>query len=156
MDNKNYFLNEVPKLIGRLREDHAPTFGIMTPQHMLEHLIWVTKSSIKDMGTPPDESELSVGQQKFMHFVKSRKPMEFRGTKDGAKLNDLRMPSLDAAKTELQVAVDRLLADLSSRGAKPYYNPMMGILAPDEMLSFHKVHFVHHLEDQYQLKTKAI
>lgn len=156
MDDKTYLKSQVAKLISGLDASQEPVFGLMTPQHMVEHLIWVTKSSIKDMGPAPDLGELSEGQQKFMHFVKSGKPMQYRPSdKTKADLSDLRMPSLQAAIEELNVAVDRLVSDYDSRGDKPYYNPMMGVLTPDDMMSFHKRHYLHHLENQFELKALA-
>ena len=151
MHAKDYF-EQVPKMLERLNAEAKPAFGVMTPQHMLEHLIWVTKSSIKNYGPAPDISELSKGAKKFMQFVESGAPMKYiekNATPDD--LNDLRLESIDAAKEGVSKAIDRLINDYNGRGDSPYFNPMMGVISPDQMLSFHHRHYVHHLEAQYGL-----
>lgn len=151
MNAKEYLKGSI-EMLKRLQPNAEPSFGLMTPQHMVEHLIWTTKSTIKDMGPAPDRSELSKKQLGFMRYVESGKPMEYRPSdKTKADLPPLRMESLAAAVTELGSAVDRFLADLDIRGDKAYYNPVMGIIKPEDMLSFHHRHFVHHLEAQYGL-----
>ncbi len=153
-NNIKYLRMQVPSLLAQLQADATPTFGLMTPQHMIEHLIWVTKASIKDLGPAP--AELNEKQLKFMKYVKSGKPMKhFPSEKTAADLPDLRMPSLEAAVSELNTAIDRLIIDAETRGDRDYYNPMMGVLSPAEMVDFHVRHYQHHLENQYQLKVVA-
>ena len=146
------YLKNVQEQLKGLEADATPAFGVMTPQHMLEHLIWVTKSSIKDFGPAPDRSELPEKVLKFMHFIESGKPMKYI-EKDvtAADLNDLRLESLEAAKVGVAEAIDRLINDYNSRGDKPYFNPMMGVVSKEHMIDFHRRHFVHHLESQYGL-----
>ena len=151
MNAVNYF-KSVPKLLEGLTADLKPAFGVMTPQHMLEHLIWVTKSSIKDFGPAPDRSELPDKVLKFMHFVESGKPMKhIHKDVTAADLNDLRLESLEAAKKGVEEAIDRLINDYNTRGDKPYFNPMMGVISKEHMIDFHMRHYVHHLESQYGL-----
>ena len=152
MENENliYLKESVPQLVKTLDPDQQPSFGLMTAQHMIEHLIWVTKSSIKDMGAAPEE--LSDKQKGFMKFVKSGAQLEHRpSNKTKADLPQLRYSSLAEAVEELPKAIDRLIQDYESRGDRHYYNPMMGILEPDEMLGFHVRHYQYHLEKQFGL-----
>ena len=151
------YLKNAPTMLKNLSAEAIPNFGLMTPQHMVEHLIWVTKSSIKDMGPPPPMEDIPEGAQKFMHFINSGKPMQYRpSNKTKADLPELRMSSLNDAISELENAVDRVINDYNSRGDKPYYNAMMGVIAPDMMLSFHMRHYQHHLEAQFGLKAHAV
>lgn len=148
------YLKSVPQMLEGLSGDASPSFGVMTPQHMLEHLIWVTKSSIKDFGPAPDRSELPEKVLKFMHFIESGKPMKYIAKDVTADdLNDLRLESLEAAKQGLADAIGRLINDYDNRGDKPYYNPMMGVVSKEHMIDFHKRHYVHHLESQYGLAS---
>lgn len=151
----DYFQITVPQLVEELKADQEPSFGLMTPQHMIEHLIWVTKSSIKDYGPAP--VELSEGQQKFMTFIQSGKPFKYRPsdkTKDD--LPPLKYGSLDEALIHLPEAIDRLVTDVQTRGEKAYFNPMMGVVSPLDMLSFQQRHFVHHLENQFGLSVSTV
>ncbi len=146
------YLKAVPQMIEDLKANATPSFGVMTPQHMLEHLIWVTKSSIKDMGPAPDKSELPEKVLKFMHFIESGKPMKYIPKDVNADdLPELRLASLDEAKKGLLGAIDRLVNDFQQRGDRPYFNPMMGVVSPQHMMSFHQRHYVHHLESQFGL-----
>lgn len=52
---KDYLVNKVPELLQKLKFDAEPGFGIMTAQHMIGHLIWVTKSLVKDYCPFPDQ-----------------------------------------------------------------------------------------------------
>ncbi len=151
------YLKNAPTMLKNLSADTKPNFGLMTPQHMVEHLIWSTKSSIKDMGPPPPMEEIPVGAQKLMAFINSGKPFQYRPSdKTKADLPELRMSSLNEAISELENAVDRIINDHNSRGDKPYYNPMMGLIAPDMMMSFHMRHYYHHLEAQFGLKAHTV
>lgn len=151
-DHIDYFVNSVPQLVAQLKADQEGSFGLMTPQHMIEHLIWVTKSSIKDYG--PGPAELTEGQKKFMHFIQSGKPFQYRPSeKTKADLPQLRYASLEEALSQLPEAIERLVKDASSRGDKAYFNPMMGSVSPSDMIGFQRRHFEHHLESQFGLKV---
>jgi len=61
---KDFLVNEVPELFKNLKEDTKPSFGIMTPQHMVEHLTWITKVTTTRKGVPEGEP-LENKMQKF-------------------------------------------------------------------------------------------
>ena len=146
-ERHKYLTAEVPKLLKELKPDHKRSFGLMSPQHMVEHLIWVTKSSVKDYGPAPEE--LSEGQKKFMMFVKKGARLYHRPsdkTKDDLK--PVRLPDLDTAKGVIPDAISRLYDYDRSH---TFYNPMMGVLSFDEMELFHYMHFKYHLQHQYGL-----
>jgi hypothetical protein len=154
-DHINYLSQSVPALVKGLSADQEPSFGLMSPQHMIEHLIWVTKSTIKDMGPAPDE--LNEKQLGFMKFVTSESPMVHRPSdKTKADLGELRFDSLAESINELNNAIKRFVSDVESRGDKAYYNPMMGVLTPAQMASFHARHYQYHLEKQFGLSAKAV
>ena len=46
---QSFLKEEILPLLATLTADTEPKFGLMTPQHMVEHLIWVTKA----MGMEP-------------------------------------------------------------------------------------------------------
>lgn len=149
-DSIEYLTMHVPVLVKKLTADQEPSFGLMTAQHMLEHLIVVTKTSIKDMGPPPDE--LTDKQKGFMKYVTSGAEMEHRPSdKTKADLPELKLASLAEAQEELLKTIQRFQNDLEQRVDKAYYNPFMGVLQPEEMSSFHARHYHYHLEKQFGL-----
>ena len=57
---------EMPQRLSKLKEDSLPKFGLMTPQHMVEHLILMTKMAIRIYGQAPETP--TEGQLKFKKF----------------------------------------------------------------------------------------
>jgi len=151
MKYKTYFENDVPKLLSKLHTKTRRAFGLMTPQHMVEHLIWVTKSSVKDMGPAPEllsEKEMSFVKfiEKGGHFYHSPSDK----TKDD--LLALKYTTLAEAVAELPNAVDRMYTALANKKeGESFYNPMMGALTPEQMEFFHMRHYKWHLERQFGL-----
>ena len=151
MDNaREYLTKTVPRLIELLGSEDQPKFGIMTAQHMLEHLIWVTKSSVKDYGAPPES--LTDKQMGFKNFILKGAHFEHRPSdKTRADLEPPRLGNLEEASKKIPEAIDRLYAHNDDH---VFYNPMMGILTFEEMETFHASHFKYHLEKQFGLSLE--
>jgi oxepin-CoA hydrolase/3-oxo-5,6-dehydrosuberyl-CoA semialdehyde dehydrogenase len=150
MKYKDFFQSEVPNLVSKLKESSKPSFGLMTAQHMIEHLIWVTKSSIKDMGPAP--KELSDGQKGFMQFIDKGAEFKYRpSNKTKDDLPALKYTTFKEAKAELPEAIKRFSKAIIDKKGSTFFNPMMGILSPEQMELFHYKHFKWHLEKQFEL-----
>lgn len=146
-DHKNYLTKRVPELIAELKSDMHPTFGIMTPQHMIEHLIWVVKSATKDFGPPPET--FTEGQQKFMNFIEKGAHFEYRPSdKKVSDLDPPRMPDLQSAIDVIPEAVQRIYNHSEDH---VFYNPFMGKVSFSNMELMQAQHFKWHLEQQYGL-----
>ena len=149
----DFFQNTVPQLVNNLNEEHQPAFGLMTPQHMLEHLIWVTKATAKDFGPAPEE--LTKGQLGFMKFLQNGAHFEYRPSdKTAADLPALKYDSLEETKAVIPEAIKRLHNFVKDREEK-LFSPMMGHITPDELLLFHYQHYKWHLEKQFGLAEGA-
>jgi len=147
-NHRQYLTDVVPLLLDQLTEDHEPTFGVMTAQHMLEHLIWVAKSSVKEFGPAPEE--YTEGQQKFMKFVEHGAAFKvYPPKKTREELDPTRMPDLASAKAVIPDAINRLY---HHEGDHVFFNPMMGSLSFEQMELFQAKHFEWHLEKQFGLK----
>ena len=147
----DYFEVDVPEKLKALTVEHQPKFGIMTPQHMVEHLIWVTKASVKNVGPAPEE--LSKGQLGFMKFIDNGAKFQYRPSdKTASDLPPLKYDSLEKAIAEVPNAIDRLTSAIENLGdEETFYNPMMGKLSADQMALFHRQHYAWHLEKQFGL-----
>ena len=145
--NKEYLLERVPELLKELNQKHRPTFGVMSPQHMVEHLIWVSKSSVKNVGEPTGEpTEAQMGFKKFV-----QKGANFRYVHKDIKREDLdppRMGSIAEAVALFPEAISRLYKHDENH---IFYNPMMGEFTFAEMELFHRKHYEHHLQRQFGL-----
>lgn len=49
---KDFLLNELPSKLSTFTADQEPNFGLMTAHHIVEHLIFVTKTIQKRNGEP--------------------------------------------------------------------------------------------------------
>lgn len=139
---KDFLTNELPKQLRTLSADQAPNFGLMTAHHMVEHLIYVTKSMMKRMGEP--EGEPTKSQLYFRKFVDAGCPFEYR-PKEDAKVNDLRTGSIEEAVKILEGATDKLYGLFESNPDHKSYNPMMGEFNLSELELFFYQHGRWHL-----------
>ncbi len=145
--HKEYLTVRVPELLKELTLKHRPTFGIMSPQHMVEHLIWVSKSSVKNIGAPEGEpTEAQIGFKKFV-----QKGANFRYAHKDIKRENLdppRMGNIEEAIALVPEAINRLYKNDKDH---VFYNPMMGAFTFEEMELFHRKHYEHHLQRQFGL-----
>ncbi|MEE9374364.1 MAG: hypothetical protein V3V00_15015 [Saprospiraceae bacterium] len=149
MKHQDYFQNTISLLVNKLTEDHMPSFGLMTAQHMIEHLIWVTKSTAKHFSPVPEE--LDDKQRGFMRFIQKGSNFKYMPSdKTAADLKPCKYQNLERAKAELPEAINKLKNFLSSR-TDNIYNPMLGSLTPDELATFHYKHYQWHLTEQFGL-----
>lgn len=146
--HKLYLTETVPLLLQHLKATQEPTFGVMTAQHMIEHLIWVAKSSVKDFGPPPEE--FTEGQQKFMKFIQAGANFKVHPPKKTREeLDPPRFPDLASAIAEVPNAIQRLYNHDDNH---VFFNPMMGKASFEEMEVLQAKHFEWHLERQFELK----
>jgi len=142
--NRREFLTmQVPQILTNLKEDTVPQFGLMTPQHMVEHLTWVTKSSLTRKSEP--EPELSKSQQYFRKFIDNGAIFKHRPsdkTKDD--LAPLKYGSLAEAIENIPEAVDRLYQTFEENPNFKTFNPMMGEFNFEDQELFHYQHYKYH------------
>lgn len=144
---KNDFLvSEMPGLMKKLNKDMKPKFGIMTPQHMVEHLIITIKSTAKkydlERENPPNKRQAG-----FKRFISKGCVIEHRPhEKTIADLPPLKYDSLEEAVAEIPNAVQRFYSMWENESADYIpYNPFMGELTFEELEIFHYNHFRYHL-----------
>jgi len=145
LDKKEFLVNQVPDLLKELKAEAEPNFGLMSPQHMVEHLIWVTKSSLKRAGEPA--AELNKSQSYFRKFLDSGAKFKHR-PKEGQTKDDLaklRYGSLEEAIAEVPKATDRLFTTFQENPSYKSYNEMMGEFDKNDHELMHYEHFKWHL-----------
>lgn len=142
-NKKEFLTKQLPQLIANLQPDTVPHFGLMTAQHMVEHLIWVTKSSAKRYGEP--EGPPTRGQLGFRKFIDRGAIFEHRPkNKTKADLPPLKYDSLAEAVGHISEAVDRFYNQFESDPSFKAYSPMMGELSFEDLELFHYQHFRYH------------
>ena len=64
---KDFLTKDVMKLLNNLTPETEPSFGLMSAQHMVEHLSWTLKSCIKRVGeveNPPTKGQLGFQKRR--------------------------------------------------------------------------------------------
>lgn len=139
---KNFLSKDLPTKLRLLSASQAPNFGLMTAHHMVEHLIYVTKSISKRRGEP--EPTLNKSQRYFRNFIDTGAPFEHR-PKEGATLNDLRTSSIEEAIQILEAANEQFYSLFESNPQHKSYNAMMGEFNLQELEFFNYQHGRWHL-----------
>jgi 2-haloacid dehalogenase len=137
---KNFLTKDLPQMLRKLTADQAPNFGLMSGQHMVEHLIYTTKSIMKRIGEP--EGELTKSQRYFRKFIEKGAPFEHRPKPNLTKadLSPLRSPNIEAAIQGLEAAIQKFYDLFDSNPDFISYNPMMGSFNMAELELFNYQH----------------
>jgi len=139
---KHFLTKELPKKLRTLNGTQPPNFGIMTAHHMVEHLIYVTKSMMKRKGEP--EAELTKSQLYFKNFVAKGCPFEYRPRED-AKVNDLRTDTVEEAIQILESATEKFYDIFETNPDYKSFNAMTGEFNLEELELFNYQHGRWHL-----------
>ena len=121
-------------------------FGIMTPQHMVEHLILTLKMSAGRIPIPeivPTEKQLA--QKQALLFTDLPFPQGIKAPGLPDTLLDLRFPDLETAKEELIKSWDVYQMLFQENPTKQTPHPRFGLLNFEEWERFHAKHIDHHL-----------
>lgn len=137
--------NLIKLKINNLTESLAPIFGIMSPQHMVEHMTLTVKLSSGRIKIP--EFEPSEKQLMYKETLLNT-PVEFpRGINapglQGTLLH-LKNASLTASIQQLLDSVDHYNNFFSENLESKTIHPRFGKLNHEEWEKFHAKHFKHH------------
>ena len=138
--HKDFLSKELPAKLRTLASDQEPNFGLMTAQHMVEHLIYVTKTLSKRVGEP--DGEMSKSQHYFRKFINAGCPFAYK-PKEGANkadLKELRSATIEEAIQGLEAATAKFYALFESNPDHKSYNPMMGEFDLAELELFNYQH----------------
>lgn len=145
--SRTFIQKEIAKAIDHLQEDSSPIFGIMTPQHMIEHISALFYLGRKEIGLPcvtPEEKLPEV-----LAFLDTDEPFwkNFKGVgipEDG--LLDLRFANLDEAKGRLLSSIDAFYAFHEANPGSKILHPVFGKIGLEAWERFHYKHCIHHLQ----------
>lgn len=131
--------------MSKLKADATPLWGIMTPQHMVEHLIVIYKISIGRIKTPVVSKEEDFPRLKayLMQDSPMRRSVPLPGV--SGKLQPLRSASLEEAIDKVIKETSAFLEIIEKQPDFMADHPYGGPMRADEWLHFHKKHIKHHL-----------
>ena len=138
----------IEKKLKNLKADTPAQFGIMTPQHMVEHLTVTVEIAYNRINIP--EFEPSEKQQ-FQKRALLDSDMDFpRGVvapgMNAGDLMPLRSANLDEAKQRLIDSITAYNEFFESDTNATTVHPRFGMLAYAEWERFHPKHFAHHFK----------
>lgn len=142
---KDFLTNEFPELLNTLSPDTEGDFGLMTPQHMVEHLVQAIESAtVKYEGereSPANAQQL--GMQKFIKSgsVLSHKPSD----KTKADLPPLNYATLEEAISFVPKAVHEFYDFHDTNSDYIPYASYLGEVPFEDVELFHYMHIRYHL-----------
>lgn len=128
-----------------LKESSERQFGIMSPQHMVEHLILTVKLSYGRIKIPefePNEKQLLMKQALLYSEISF--PRGIRAPGIGDQLLDLRFSDLDTAKLELLKSIQDYNSFFEANPEAQTMHPRFGKITHQEWEIFHSKHLEHH------------
>jgi len=139
---KDFLVNKVPELLKNLKSDTKADFGLMTPQHMVEHLTWITKVTTTRKGVPED-GPIENKMQKFFDAgcIFKHRPKE---GETAADLPALKYGSLEEAIEQVPIAIKRFYDHYEADPDFKCYNPFMGEVGFTDIQKFHFQHYSYH------------
>jgi len=145
INKRDFLINEIPKLLENLKPETKGNFGLMTPQHMVEHLTWVIKSSAKkhegERETPANKRQLG-----FQKFIKNGSVLQYRPSdKTKADLPQLKYSSLEEAISFIPESVQRFYNFWDANPDYIPYGSFMGEMPFEDLELFHYMHCRYHL-----------
>ncbi len=139
-------MEDITSRLENLTEQTERTFGIMSPQHMVEHLILTIKLSYGRIKLPEFEpNEKRLMQKHALIYTDLEFPKGVRAPGIGENLLDLKFPDLTTAKSELLKSINEYHDFFEKSPNEQTIHPRFGKLTFAEWELFHKKHFEHHL-----------
>jgi len=137
--NKSNFEELMPAILENLTPETKAEWGIMSPQHMIEHLIITWKISRGRINTPLISKD---GLEERRAFLMSDKPYEKNIGVPAlqGKLAKLRFPDLESAKEALLQEVKAFHEYYAVKPDIEHENLFFGKLNKDQ---WHQLHFKH-------------
>jgi oxepin-CoA hydrolase/3-oxo-5,6-dehydrosuberyl-CoA semialdehyde dehydrogenase len=137
----------IQKRIENLTADTPAKFGIMTAQHMIEHLIITQKLSYGKIRLPAFEpSEQQLLQKKTLLYTEIAFPKGIKAPGLPETLLDLKHPNLQIAKTEFLKSIEEYQDTFKLHKDLTTIHPRFGPLSFEEWELFHSKHIDHHLK----------
>ena len=136
------------KLLRKLNPDTQPKFGIMTPQHMVEHLILLVKLSNGGIkGQLMQSKETAVKWKQSLIYTDMEFPMGVRiPGEEESVLTGLRYENLEKAVDKLEDEIKKFEDFFQNNSHETTMHPALGLLNHEEWTIFHNKHFTHHFK----------
>ncbi|MCB0516918.1 MAG: DUF1569 domain-containing protein [Chitinophagales bacterium] len=139
---------QVFDILQKLQATDIAQFGLMTPQHMIEHLSILVRVSNGKMPQALQIPEEKAAQTKqFVIYSENDLPVGFKAPiLPKNELLPLIFPDLPSAIARLEKELADFDAFFAQNPSEKPINPTMGALTKQEWIVFHNKHFKHHFK----------
>ncbi len=144
----DWLKNDLISYVQRLKPTNKPHFGIMSSQHMVEHLgmLLVISTKKNDLGNRISAEQKVASKSKILApyfvFPKHHPMVDI----PQGKLLPLKFNSLEESIEALKKAVVNFFITYSVTPELKINHPLLGELNYSEWLQFHTLHCEHHLK----------
>jgi hypothetical protein len=142
---KKFFDHLFTDCIACLTENTPPLWGKMTPQHMIEHLVWAFECSTGTLEVPCRTPENLLERAKRFLYDNKPTPHEFKNPLLGEDPLPFRFLSFADAKDALHKEVARFVDHFREQPSAIHVHPIFGPLSAEEWQRSHFKHCYHHL-----------
>jgi len=133
--------------LDRLEVDTKPAFGMMTPQHMVEHVAQAISISNGELTLRlMVDEERAAKQKRIMIYTDRPFPMGMQAPASEGKLTKLRFSNLDEAKAELIRQIEAFDMWYRENPDAMCMHPFLGPLNHEEWVKFQSKHITHHFK----------
>lgn len=139
---------KIKESLNKLTEKTKPKWGIMTPQHLMEHLeegYRILSGEIQDFEVATPEKVLEKVHASLYNYEKFPRNTQFPTMKKGV-LEDLRHPDLETAKQKMLEAREAYLNFFKENPDSRLKNMVFGMLNRYESYLLERKHLNHHFE----------
>lgn len=138
-------ISELEQKLIRLNEGTQAAFGVMSPQHMVEHLTITVKLSSGRISYPPfTPNEKQLTQKEALIYTDLEFPKGIKAPGLGDNLMPLKNKTLDLAKEQLLTSLNAYEGYFKEYPDAKTIHPRFGLLTFHEWELFHPKHFKHH------------
>ena len=145
INRESFFSKQVPEILKNIKGDELPIWGVMSVQHMIEHLIFPLKIAQKEIDFGIFTSEEKIAKQQA--FLESPlglpKNFPFPGFAPGY-VPPLFYATLEEAKSHLLAEIQQFMIFLTDKEKERGNHPVFGKLNEEQWLIFQYKHFMHH------------
>jgi oxepin-CoA hydrolase / 3-oxo-5,6-dehydrosuberyl-CoA semialdehyde dehydrogenase len=131
--------------IAGLAENAPPLWGKMTPQQMIEHLVWAFECSTGTIELPCRPPENLLDRAKRFLLDNRQTPHEFKNPLLGENAPPLRFAGFGDAKAALSKELARFVDHFREEPDAIHVHPIFGPLGAEEWQRSQFKHCYHHL-----------
>jgi len=142
---KKFYDQLFAECIASLAENTPPLWGKMTPQHMIEHLVWAFECSTGILEVPCRTPANLLERAKRFLYDNRPTPHEFKNPLLGENPPPFRFPRFADAKDALHKEVARFIDHFQEQPNAIHIHPIFGPLGAEEWRRSQFKHCYHHL-----------